>query len=187
MKNKVDSILNINGQKIGQDEPTYFIADIAANHDGNLSRAIELINLAAEAGADAAKFQHFTAKTIVSDVGFKTMGGKQSHQSSWKKSVFEVYEDASVPRDWTKELLNTCKEAKIEFFSAPYDFEAIELLNNLNVPAHKIGSGDITWTASLEKISKSGRPIFFLKKIFHFSKLTPFICMAIDKVRSNKP
>ena len=92
----VDSFLEINGVKIGPGHDTYFIADIAANHDGDLSRAKELIYLVAEAGADAAKFQHFQAETIVSDKGFKDMGSQVSHQSKWKKSVSEVYADASV-------------------------------------------------------------------------------------------
>lgn len=85
MSAKPDSVLHIEGKAIGNDHPTYFIADIAANHDGDLKRAIELIHLAAEAGADAAKFQHFQAATIVSDKGFRSLGGQQSHQASWKK------------------------------------------------------------------------------------------------------
>ena len=85
--NKPDSTLEIAGKKIGRDHPTYFIADIAANHDGDPGRAKALIHLAAEAGADAAKFQHFQAKSIVSDYGFKHLGGQQSHQARWKRSV----------------------------------------------------------------------------------------------------
>ena len=96
---KPDSILEIQGKKIGLEYPTYFIADIAANHDGDLGRAKELIYLAAEAGADAAKFQHFRAETIVSDAGFKSLKGPQSHQASWRESVFEVYKDASLSLD----------------------------------------------------------------------------------------
>ena len=69
---------------------TYFIADIAANHDGSLARAKKLIKLCSQAGADAAKFQHFKAETIVSDRGFKKVG-KLSHQSKWKSGVFDVY------------------------------------------------------------------------------------------------
>ena len=91
--------LEINSRKIGRDHPVYFIADIAANHDSDLARAKELIRLAAEAGADAAKFQHFTAATIVSDRGFKDLGATRSHQAGWKKSVFEIYDDASVSAD----------------------------------------------------------------------------------------
>ena len=84
----------IGKKRVGKDCPTYFIADIAANHDGNLDKALELINKSAEAGADAAKFQHFKAETIVSDKGFKEIGGA-SHQKKWEKSVFDVYDDAS--------------------------------------------------------------------------------------------
>lgn len=95
---------------------TYFIADIAANHDGDLGRAKELIYLAKEAGADAAKFQHFKADTIVSDYGFKSLGGQSSHQAAWKKSVFEVYKDASLNPDWTQTLKETCDKAGITFY-----------------------------------------------------------------------
>ena len=99
----------IGKKTISNTSPTYFIADIAANHDGNLEKAKELIYLCAEAGADAAKFQHFSADTIVSDFGFRSLGSKFSHQSKWKKSVFEVYKDASINLKWTKELKKTCK------------------------------------------------------------------------------
>ena len=84
--------ININNNKIGHNCPTYFIADIAANHDGDLIRAKELIYMASEAGANAAKFQHFDAETIVSDYGFKKLKIK-THQSNWKQNVFDVYND----------------------------------------------------------------------------------------------
>ena len=116
---KPDSRFNINGKQIGCDEPTYFIADIAANHDGDLQRAISLIHLAVEAGADAAKFQHFKADTIVSDSGFKSLGGQQSHQSKWKKSVFEVYQGASVDLGWTPFLKEACDKGSWAASSSP--------------------------------------------------------------------
>ena len=94
----------IGKKTISNKSKTYFIADIAANHDGNLKKAKELIHLCAEAGADAAKFQHFSADTIVSDYGFKSLKSKFSHQKKWKKSVFEVYKDASIDLNWTLEL-----------------------------------------------------------------------------------
>ena len=81
--------------KIGFTGKAYFIADIAANHDGDLNRAFRLIELAKEAGADAAKFQNFTAESIVSRKGFDTMP-KAAHQAAWQKSVYEVYADASI-------------------------------------------------------------------------------------------
>ncbi len=150
-------ILDIQGKKIGHDYPTYFIADIAANHDGDLERAKDLIYLAAEAGADAAKFQHFKAETIVSDLGFKTMGGQQSHQANWKKSVFEVYKDASVSLDWTATLKDTCDKAGIPFFTTPYALDIVDDINSF-VPAYKIGSGDITWLEMIEKVASKQKP-----------------------------
>ena len=149
---------HIGSHKIGPHQPTYFIADIAANHDGSLERAKQLIRLAAQGGANAAKFQNFRAPEIVSDYGFKALGGQQSHQSSWKKSVFEVYKDASIPFEWTPELKAACDEAGIDYFSAPYDFEAIDMLDEW-VPAYKVGSGDITWPESLVRMARKGKPV----------------------------
>ena len=155
---KYETEFKIGARVIGLDRPTYFIADIAANHDGDLERAKDLIHLAKEAGADCAKFQHFLAKDIVSDYGFKNMDGKQSHQSSWKKSVFETYEQYHCPREWTDVLVETCKDAEIDFMTTPYDFEAIDTFADL-VPAYKIGSGDITWPPALDRIAKTGKPV----------------------------
>jgi N-acetylneuraminate synthase len=150
--------LTIAGRAVGDGAPTYFVADIAANHDGDLARATELIALAAAAGADAAKFQHFRAPHIVSPVGFASLGSQLGHQSAWKKPVYEIYEAASVPWEWTEVLHRTCREAGIHFFSSPYDREAVDMLDPY-VPAYKIGSGDITWIEALEHIARKGKPV----------------------------
>ncbi len=149
--------LVIESKLIGEYHPTYFIADIAANHDGSLERAKDLIYLAKESGADAAKFQHFKAETIVSDYGFGALGGKHSHQSVWKKSVFEVYKDASVSLDWTQTLKDTCDKVGITFFTSPYDFELVDHIDPY-VPAYKVGSGDITWIEMIKHIASKGKP-----------------------------
>ncbi len=150
--------IKIGSTIISSDHPTYFIADIAANHDGSLQRAKHLIYLAKKAGADAAKFQNFQAPKIVSDYGFSHLGSQQSHQSKWKKSVSEVYNDATVPFDWTHELKATCDEVGIDYFSSPYDFEAIDHLEHF-MPAYKIGSGEIDWLEALEKMAGKGKPV----------------------------
>lgn len=152
-----EPVLDIEGRKIGRDHPTYFVADIAANHDGDLERAKALIRLAAEAGADAAKFQHFTAATIVSDAGFRALGGQQSHQAKWQKSVVEVYQDATVSLDWTEELRDTCRRAHITFFTSPYSPELVDHVDPF-VPAYKIGSGDITWIEIIRHIASKQKP-----------------------------
>ena len=143
---------------IGKNHPTYFIADIAANHDGDLERAKELIRLAKDAGADAAKFQNFRAAQIVSDYGFKAMDGQVSHQAAWSKSVFEVYEDAAVPFDWTPVLAEECEKVGIHYFSSPYDYDAIEMLDPY-VPAYKAGSGLMSWPEAIVRMAGKGKPI----------------------------
>ncbi len=150
--------VKIGSHTIGLDHPTYFIADISANHDGDLNRARMLIRMAKLAGADAAKFQNFRAAKIVSDYGFTAMKGQVSHQAAWKKSVFEVYSDASIPFDWTPVLKEECDKVGIDYFSSPYDFEAVDYLDPF-VPAHKIGSGDVDWLEMLEHIAKKGKPV----------------------------
>ena len=150
--------IKINKKKISQNTKTYFIADIAANHDGSLKKAKELIHEAKAAGADAAKFQHFSAETIVSDFGFKSLKGKLSHQSNWKKSVYKVYEDASIDLSWTPLLKKECDKVGIDFFTSPYAFNMVDHINPY-VPAYKIGSGDITWHEILNYISKKNKPI----------------------------
>ena len=155
----MSKVLDTGRFKVGEDHPTYFIADIAANHDGDLERAKDLIHLSAEAGANAAKFQNFLAETIVSDYGFRALGGQQSHQASWEKSVFEVYKDASLPLEWTEELRAACDAAGIDYFTAPYDLEILPFLSK-NVAAWKLGSGDITWHESIEWMAKDGKPFF---------------------------
>src|SRR5881409_2622642 len=95
--------IQIANRWVGDGEPTYFIADISANHDHDLDRARKLIRLAAKSGANAAKFQNFRAPKIVSKRGFESLGRSLSHQAAWKKSVYEVYADASLPWEWTSD------------------------------------------------------------------------------------
>ena len=150
--------LKIGNTLIGDQHPTWFIAEIAANHDGSLERALQLIHLAAEAGADAAKFQNFRGPEIVSDYGFSHMNAQVSHQAKWKKTVTRVYDDASVPFDWTPILKEECDKVGITYFSAPYDFGAIDMLDSF-VPAYKIGSGDITWIEACLRMARKGKPV----------------------------
>lgn len=150
--------ISIGRHELALDKPSYFIADIAANHDGDLQRAKDLIWLAKEAGADCAKFQHFKAEKIVSDRGFRALGGQQSHQAKWTKPVFEVYRQYELNREWNQELATTAKVAGIHFMTTPYDDEAVDSVNAL-VPAWKIGSGDITHVSFVKRVARTGKPI----------------------------
>jgi sialic acid synthase SpsE len=150
---------SIGDREIVGGAPAYFIADIAANHDGDLERAKDLICKAKEAGADVAKFQHFKADRIVSDVGFSDDSvGKVSHQAKWRKSVSEIYDQYHTRREWTEALVDTCRAAGIEFMTTPYDVEAVRMFRDI-VPAYKVGSGDITFSGLLTEIARQSKPV----------------------------
>lgn len=155
---------------VGVSQPTYFIADIAANHDGNIEKAIELIHLSAENGADAAKFQNFSAESIVSDFGFNALGKQISHQAEWNKSVSEVYKDASIPLEWSPILKHECDKANIDYFTSPYDLTILDYLSDY-VCAWKIGSGDITWHEAIISMSKFDLPIFIASGASSFNEV----------------
>ncbi|MCW5632458.1 MAG: N-acetylneuraminate synthase family protein [Rubrivivax sp.] len=153
--------IRIAGRVLALDAPTYFIADIAANHDGDLERAKALIWQAKEAGADCAKFQHFKAEKIVSDRGFKALakeGARLGHQAAWDKPVFDVYRAYELNREWNEELAATARAAGIHFMTTPYDEDAVASVDAL-VPAWKIGSGDITWTEFIRQVAGTGKPL----------------------------
>lgn len=168
------------GNKIVDNNSLYFIADIGANHDGSLEKAIELIHLAKEAGADAAKFQNFQADKIVSKVGFDKMKGKFSHQSKWKKSVYEVYEDASISKDWTKILKSECKKVGVDYFTSPYDFDSVDLVDPY-VDLYKIGSGDITWLEIIDYILSKKKPVLIATGASNMDDVKRVMEMALNK------
>jgi len=142
---------------VGEGYSCYVIAEIGSNFDGSLMKAKKLIKLAKKCGADAAKFQSFKTEELLSRNGFER---KSAFQSRWKKSVWQVYKDAELPRKWHKELNNYAKKIGIHFFTSPWDFDAVNLLKKLNVPAIKVGSGDITYLEILKKIGSLKKPIF---------------------------
>lgn len=119
MSREEDMEIKVGAHILGTNHPTYFIADIAANHDGDFDRAKMLIRLAKQCGADAAKFQNFQAPKIVSDYGFKSLRGQQSHQANWKQSVFEVYKKASIPFEWTEGLKGNVTKLELISFLLP--------------------------------------------------------------------
>jgi sialic acid synthase SpsE len=169
----------IGDKSVGEDSPAYFVADVAANHDGDLSRAKDLIRLCADAGADAAKFQNFSAEKIVSDYGFRSLGGQQSHQASWESSVFDTYARASIPDEWTDELKRTCDDVGIDYFSAPYDFEAIDMLDKF-VPAFKVGSGDVNWLESIKRMASKGKPVLIATGASGIGEVQEAVHAALD-------
>jgi sialic acid synthase SpsE len=150
--------IKIASNYIGQKHKTMFIAEIGSNFDGSLKKAKDLIYAAKEAGADVAKFQHYTADSLVSDIGFRKLKKNSSHQKKWKSSVFGTYKKASLNKTWTRELYKTCKKAKILFMTSAYSIDLVDYVFPYQ-SAYKIGSGDITWHDELKHVAKKKKPI----------------------------
>ena len=151
--------IKIGSNTIGEYHPTYFIAEIGSNFDGSLAKAKELIELAAKAGANAVKFQHYTAETLVSDYNFGRLQRNISHQSDWTETVFKVYDNASIVKEWTAELKTLSDKFKVDFMTSPYSMELVDYVENF-VAAFKVGSGDVNNHDIIKQMAKKNKPIF---------------------------
>jgi N-acetylneuraminate synthase len=149
--------IKVGERLVGDEQPTYIVAEIGSNFDGDLEQAQKMVDLAKDAGADAVKFQSFLADKIVSRFGFKDL--QMSFQAKWKKPVYEVYKEAEFPREWHIDIAEHCQKRGIEFLSTPYDEEAVDLLNELEAPCFKIGSGDINYLPLVKYTAAKGKPI----------------------------
>jgi len=143
---------------INSESPVFIIAELSANHNGSLETAIETIKAAKRAGADAIKFQTYTADTLTLDVkneDFKIKGG-----TLWDdKYLYDLYKEAYTPWDWHQQLFGVAKEEGLVCFSSPFDKTAVDFLENLNVPAYKIASFEITDIPLIEYVASKGKPV----------------------------
>ncbi len=150
--------MEIAGREIGAGHPPYIIAELSGNHNGSLDRAIEIIKVAKESGADAMKLQTYRAETMTLDVDhprFKVNGG-----SPWDGDhLFDLYNNASTPWEWHETLFNVGKEIGITVFSSPFDFDAIELLEGLDAPAYKIASFELVDLELIARCASTGKPL----------------------------
>ena len=149
--------MQIGNYTISSTSPVFIIAELSANHNGSLDTAIETIRAAKRAGADAIKFQTYTADTITIDSkknDFLIKG------TIWEgRNLHSLYSEAFTPWEWHEQLFAVAKEEGLECFSSPFDPTAVELLESLNVPAYKIASFEITDIPLIELVASKGKPI----------------------------
>lgn len=150
--------IHIAGRPVGSKHPPYIIAEMSANHNGSLDRALVIIKAAKEAGADAVKLQTYTADSMTLDVDhprFKIKGN-----NPWDgEHLYDLYAKASTPWDWHPQLFAYGKELGIAVFSSPFDAAAVELLQELEAPAYKIASFELVDHELIRLCAQTGKPL----------------------------
>jgi len=149
--------ITINGRKISTGFSPYIIAEMSANHNGNIQNAYEIMHMAKKAGADAIKMQTYTPDTLTIDCDSPDF---QLNKGLWSgRSLYNLYQEAYTPWDWHKPLFDYAKKLGITVFSSPFDNTAVDLLEDLNVPAYKIASFEAVDLALIKYVAKTGKPL----------------------------
>ena len=149
----------ISGRKIGSHCPPFIIAEMSGNHNQSLERAMEIVESAAKAGADAIKLQTFTADTITLDIHEDEFYIKDPNSLWTGKSLYRLYQQAYTPWEWHKPILDRCKELGIIGFSTPFDETAVDFLESLDVPCYKIASFENIHIPLIRKVASTGKPM----------------------------
>jgi N-acetylneuraminate synthase len=144
---------------IGEGEKCFIIAEAGSNHNRDFNQALRLIDVAVEAGADAVKFQTYSAEKIYSKKTPKMSYLKKKGLTREDESVWDLIKRIEMPRQWHKDLMEYCNEKGIIFLSTPFDLQAVDELEEIGVLAHKIASFEITHLPLLEYVAKTGKPI----------------------------
>ena len=151
--------LKIEDKMIGDDHPVFFIAEAGVNHNGSIELGKKLIDIAAEAGADAVKFQSFKTKNIITPNAPKSTYHIETTGADDSQTWYELLKTQEMSKDMHLELVKYCKYKKIIFLSTPYDKESVDLLYELNIAAFKVASTDTSNTPFIKYIASKGRPM----------------------------
>ena len=150
--------MRIATRHIGPGHPIYIVAEMSANHNQDLQQAIRLVEAAKRAGADAIKLQTYTPDTITTrsdSPAFQIRGG-----TLWDgKTLYDLYGEAFTPWEWHQELQQHAAAASLDFFSSPFDFTAVDFLEQLSVPVYKIASPELVDIPLIQKVARTGKPI----------------------------
>jgi len=173
----METSINIAGRKIGRNHSPYIIAEMSSNHNGDINRAIKIIELAKEAGVDAVKLQTYTADTITIKHDANEF---HINEGLWEgKTLHELYTASHTPWDWHEKLFNRAKEIGLTLFSSPFDTSAIEFLEELSCSAYKIASFEIVDHELIKKAASTGKPLIISTGIANENEIKEAVDIAL--------
>jgi len=180
----MDKYIEIADKKIGENHPVFIIAELSANHLQSYDKAVELIHEAKKAGADAVKLQTYTPDTITIDCDNEYFQIKQG--TIWDgTTLYKLYEEAYTPWEWQPKLKKMAEDEGLILFSSPFDNTAVDFLEEMNVPAYKIASFEITDIPFIEYIASKGKPIIMSTGISTLSDIEEAIA-ACERMGNNQ-
>jgi len=166
---KFNRIVKVGNKEISDESPVFIIAEAGVNHNGDIKVAKQLIDVAAKAGVDAVKFQAFKTENLILNNVEKAP--YQLNTTSQEESQFNMLKRLEISKENNIELQKYCNEKKIIFLSTPFDEESIYELNDINIPAFKISSTDLTNLPFLKKVAKTGKPMILSTGMSYFAEV----------------
>ena len=162
--------ISIAGRKIGEKYPPYIIAELSANHNGKLERALQMIEMAKSCGADAVKIQTYTADTLTIDCDKEDF---QIHGGLWDGyKLYDLYKWAQTPFEWHQAIFEYARKIGITIFSTPFDETAVDLLEDLNAPAYKIASFEAVDLPLIKYVAQMGKPMIISTGMASLEEIT---------------
>jgi len=170
------SFISIDGRKIGPEYPPYIIAELSANHNGVLQKALDTISAAKKNGADAIKLQTYTADTMTIDSDEEDFFIRGGLWDGYK--LYDLYKEAQTPFEWHKAMFDHARKIDITCFSTPFDESAVDLLEDLNVPAYKIASFEATDLALIKYVASTKKPIIMSTGMANLDEIEEMVATA---------
>jgi pseudaminic acid synthase len=167
----------IGGRAIGDKAPTYIVAELSANHNQDFERAVQIIQAAKQAGADAVKLQTYTADTLTisSTKSYFHIGGG----TLWDgRGLHDLYADAFTPWEWQPKLKAVANELGMDLFSTAFDRTAVDFLEEMGVPCHKVASFEIVDIPLIEKMASTGKPLIISTGMATLAEIDEAVCAA---------